>query len=161
MKHRSVAAAFALIAFWSVAKAEEVPALDALKSQADLDKAMASLDAALFDAYNTCDLPKFASFFADDVEFYHDQGGVTLGKEKLTDSIRKSVCGTDVRRDLVPGTLEAHRMKGYGAIQIGVHRFSHPKSKTGPSEARFVHLWRYVDGAWKITRVLSFDHHEL
>jgi hypothetical protein len=38
---------------------------------------------------NRCDLEKFSSFFTEDVEFYHDQGGVTPGKEKLTDSIRR------------------------------------------------------------------------
>ena len=29
-----------------------------------------SLDAQLFDAYNHCDLEKFGSFLADDLEFY-------------------------------------------------------------------------------------------
>lgn len=143
------------------AGAATVPGLDAIQSQAELDKAIASLDAALFDSYNRCDLEKFRSFFADDVEFYHDQGGVTLGADKVTESIRKNICGGDVRRELVPGTLEAHYMKGYGAVEIGVHRFIHPKSNTPAGEARFVHLWRYSDGAWKITRVISFDHHSL
>src|SRR4051812_42349099 len=35
----------------------------------------------------------------------------------------------DVRRELVAGTLEVHRIKGYGAVEIGRHRFYHPKSK--------------------------------
>jgi len=30
-----------------------------------------SLDAKLFDAYNHCDLEKFGSLLADDLEFYH------------------------------------------------------------------------------------------
>jgi uncharacterized protein (TIGR02246 family) len=136
--------------------------LDSLKSQADLDKAVASLDAAVFDAYNRCDLQKFASFFADDVEFYHDQGGVTLGKEKLTESLKQNICGK-VTRELVSGTLQAFPMKGYGAVEMGVHRFHHPgHDNTEPlGEGRFVHLWQYKDGAWKITRVISYDHHAL
>jgi uncharacterized protein (TIGR02246 family) len=141
------------------ADTQAVPALEEIKSQAELDKAIASLDAALFDAYNRCDLEKFASFFADDVEFYHDQGGVTLGKDNLTESVHKNICGGDVRRELVPGTLQVHHMKGYGAVEMGVHRFLHPKSKTPPGEASFIHLWQYKDGAWKITRVISYDHH--
>ena len=28
-------------------------------------------------------------------------------------------------------------------------------------EAKFVHLWQYKNGAWKITRVISYDHHAL
>ena len=23
---------------------------------------------------------------------------------------------------------------------------------------KFIHLWRYKDGAWKVTRVISYDH---
>ena len=54
-------------------------------------------------------------------------------------------------------------MKGFGAVQIGVHRFHHPgRDHIEPvGEAKFIHLWRYEDGAWTITRVISFDHHSL
>ncbi|HKW35905.1 MAG TPA: nuclear transport factor 2 family protein [Candidatus Acidoferrum sp.] len=140
--------------------AQSVSSLDNIKSQAELDKAVASLDAALFDSYNRCDLEKFASFFADDVEFYHDQGGVTLGKAALVDSIKKNICGKTTR-ELVPGTLQVHYMKGYGLLEMGVHRFHHPghEDTEGVGEASFIHLWQYKDGAWRITRVISYDHH--
>ena len=134
-------------------------ALESIKSQEELDKVVTSLDAALFDAYNRCDLMKFSSLLDDDMEFYHDQGGVTLGKEKMTESVKKNICGGDVRRELVPGTLQVYYMKGYGAVETGAHRFYHPKSNTPPGEAQFVTLWRYKDGAWKITRAISYDHH--
>ena len=138
----------------------KVPAFDEIKSQSELDKAILALDADVFDAYNRCDLAKFGGYFSDDVEFYHDRGGVTLGKEKLVESIRKNICGTDVQRELVPGTFQAHHMAGYGAVEMGVHRFLHPKTDTGTGEASFVHLWQFKDGAWKITRVISYDHHQ-
>lgn len=140
--------------------AQRGPSLDNIKSQAELDKAIATLDAALFDSYNRCDLERFSSFFADDVEFYHDQGGVTLGRAALTDSIKKNICGKTTR-ELVPGTLQVHYMKGYGAVEMGVHRFHHPghEDTEGVGEASFIHLWQYKDGAWKITRVISYDHH--
>src|SRR5437879_1916454 len=86
--------------------------LESIKSQAELDKTISSLDAALFDSYNRCDLEKSSTFFVDDVEFYHDQGGVTLGRENLTESVKKNICGGDVRRELLPGTLQVHYMKG-------------------------------------------------
>ena len=142
------------------AEAQAIPSLESIKSQEELDKAIASLDADLFDSYNRCDLEKFSSFFVDDVEFYHDQGGVTLGRDKLTDSVKKSICGK-VTRELVPGTLQVHYMKGYGAVEMGVHRFHHPghEDTEGVGEGRFIHLWQYKDGAWKITRVISYDHH--
>jgi len=149
-----------LAMFGAQVHAQTIQPLDDIKNQAELDKTIAALDTALFDAYNRCDLEKFASLVADDVEFYHDQGGVTLGKQAFVDSIKKNICGTDVRRELVPGTLQAHYMKGYGAIEIGTHRFLHPKTNIGTGEAQFVTLWQCKDGVWKITRALSFDHHE-
>lgn len=135
-------------------------ALPDIQSQEDLDKTMAALDAAFFDAYNKCDLVKFKSFLADDVEFYHDKGGVTLGAQALTDSVKKNICGR-VSRELVAGTLQNHHMEGYGAVQLGVHRFHHPgHDDTEPvGEGRFISLWQYKDGAWKITRAISYDHH--
>jgi hypothetical protein len=142
-----------------LAQADAQP-LDSLKSQAELYNAVASLDAALFDSYNTCQLEKFASFFADSVEFYHDKDGVTHGKESLTASLKKNICGK-VTRELVPGTLQVYPMKGYGAVEMGVHRFHHPgHDDTEPlGEGKFIHLWQYTDGAWKITKVISYDHH--
>jgi ketosteroid isomerase-like protein len=142
------------------ANAQTVPGLDKINSQAELDKALTTLDASLFDAYNKCDLDKFASFFVDDVEFYHDQAGVTLGKANLTESVKKNICGK-VTRELVPGTLQVYYMKGYGAVEMGIHRFHHPgnEANEGVGEGKFVHLWQYKDGAWKITRVISYDHH--
>jgi hypothetical protein len=150
---------FLAASFAGHTSAQTAQPLESIKSQAELDKTIASLDAALFDSYNRCDLEKFSSFFTGDVEFYHDQGGVTLGNAALTESIKKNICGGDVRRELVPGTLEAHLMKGYGAVEICVHRFYHPKSNAPAGEGRFIMLWQYKDGAWKITRAISFDHH--
>jgi ketosteroid isomerase-like protein len=142
------------------ADAQAVQSLESIQSQAELDKTITTLDAALFDAYNRCDLEKFASFFVDNVEFYHDQGGVTLGRAALTDSVKKNICGR-VSRELVPGSLQVYYMKGYGAVEMGVHRFHHPGHEDTESvgEGKFIHLWQYKDGAWKITRVISYDHH--
>jgi hypothetical protein len=95
----------------------------------------------------------------DDVEFYHDQGGVTLGAAALTESVKKNICG-QTTRELVPGTMQVFSMKGYGAVELGVHRFNHPgHPEIDVGEGRFIHLWQYKDGAWKITRVISYDHH--
>jgi len=137
-------------------------ALENIKSQEELNKVVGALDSELFDSYNRCDLDKFSSFFVDDVEFYHDQGGVTLGKAKLLESLKMNICGK-VSRELVSSSVQVYLMKGYGAVQTGSHRFHHPgREDTEPvGEAKFIHLWRYKDGAWKITRVISYDHHAL
>jgi hypothetical protein len=156
----AILAAFFAMAVGTTAQ-EKVAALEEIKNQADLDKAITELDRQLFDAYNHCDLKKFDSLLADDVEFYHDQGGVTLGHTALTESVKNNICAGDTQRVLVPGTLKIYYMKGYGAIEMGVHRFLHPKTEAvnGTGEGSFVHLWRYKDGAWKVTRVYSYDHH--
>jgi Domain of unknown function (DUF4440) len=149
-----------LALFAALSNTQSVPPLDKIQNQHELEKAITALDTALFDSYNHCDLEKFSSFFVDDVEFYHDQGGLTLGRVALTDSVKKNICGK-VTRELVPGTMQVYYMKGYGAIEMGIHHFHHPghEDTEGVGEGHFVHLWQYKDGAWKITRVLSYDHH--
>ena len=153
-------ALFAIELFISPATAQSFTPLDKIQNQQELDQVGAALDAALFDSYNKCDLDKFSSFFVNDVEFYHDQGGVTRGKVDLTESVRKNICGKTTR-ELVPGSLKVFYMKGYGMLETGVHRFHHPghEDTEGVGEGQFIHLWQYKDGAWKITRVISYDHH--
>jgi len=121
-----------------------------------------SLDAKLFDAYNHCDLEKFGSLLADDLEFYHDKSGFSGGQQAVVEGVKNNICGK-VTRELVPGTLEVYPIANYGAVEIGVHRFHHPGHETAESigEAKFIHLWQNKDGVWKITRVISFDHHAL
>jgi hypothetical protein len=123
-----------------------------------LDREMATLDTAVFDAYNRCDLETFAGFFAPDVEFYHDQGGVTWTRQAVIDATRKNICGK-VRRELVPGTLHVSPVKDYGAIVTGAHRFCE-LSAGGKCEglADFVSVWRHTGESWVMTRVLSFGH---
>jgi hypothetical protein len=133
------------------------PALEKIASQAELEKTIAMVDTALFDAYNRCDLEKFASLLSENVEFYHDERGLTVGKAALTDSVKQHACGS-VTRELVPGTLEVHRMETFGALEMGIQRFR--QSGTEPSdEAKFIYLWQCKDGTWKITRLIIYDYH--
>ena len=130
----------------------------------DLTVKITALDAELFDAYNKCDLAKFGSFLAEDLEFYHDQGGLSMGRQATVEAVKNNICGK-VRRYLVPGTLAVYPLKGYGAVETGIHLFCDPKSTEatgkcgdGSGAARFIHLWQNKDGAWRITRVISYDH---
>jgi hypothetical protein len=145
---------------FSVAVAQAVPGLDTIKNQEELTKAVTALDKELFDAYNTCNLDKLGTLVADDLEFYHDKTGLAVGKQPFLDAIKNNICGK-VTRQLVAGTLEVYPLHGYGAVEIGVHRFYHPASspdKDVVGEGKFVTLWQYKDGAWKITRAISYDH---
>jgi hypothetical protein len=106
-------------------KAQTVPSLESIKSRAELTKTIATLDTEVFDAYNTCDLEKFSTLFAEDVEFYHDLGGLSVGRKALVEGVKNNICGK-VTRALVPGSMEVYPIKGFGAVEIGVHRFLHP-----------------------------------
>ncbi len=141
------------------ASAQGVASLDSIKSQEELTRAVQSLDTQLFDAYNNCDIDKLGAMVTDDLEFYHDKTGLAVGKKKFTDSIRNNICGK-LRRELVAGSLEVYPLHGYGAMEMGTHRFYHPGMQEHEvvGEAKFVMLWQYKDGAWKLTRVISYDH---
>jgi len=138
---------------------EEILPLDKISSQAELKRTITALDAELFDAYNHCDLDKFGSLIDENIEFYHDKAGNTFGRTALVEAIKNNICGK-VTRELEPSTLEVYPMKGYGALEMGVHRFHHPGQVPDVlGEASFIMLWQFKDGAWKITRVISYDHH--
>jgi ketosteroid isomerase-like protein len=121
-------------------------------------RAIAAADAGLFGAVNRCAMEAVADYFADDVEFYHDVGGLDPDKATVVRKIREAFCGNKMSRELVPGSLEVHPVPGFGAIQLGTHRFLHPAEPNNIGEAKFIHVWRLQNGAWKLARVLSFDH---
>lgn len=118
------------------------------------------LDSVLFNAFNTRDVAKFGSFFTDDLEFYHDKGGLT--DYNYTMNFMKSVAenkSNDLKRELVKGSLEIYPIPGYGAMEIGAHRFCHTENgKQDCGIFKFVHIWQKKDGVWKISRVVSYDH---
>lgn len=122
-----------------------------------LFQTVSALDTKLFDAYNHCDLDTLGAMVADDLEFYHDKTGLSVGKQAFLEAIKQNICGK-VHRTLVPGTLEVYPLHGYGAVEIGIHRFTHPGIDNGLGEAKFIMLWQNKDGSWKITRVISYDH---
>jgi len=122
---------------------------------------LARMDSTLFDAaYVTCDAGKVAALMVDDVEFYHDRTGLQTGLQ-VRDSFQRLAqqCprGQGVAREVVAGSVRVYPIAGFGAVQMGEHRFVERGAAT-VTVARFVHVWRRQDGAWKLARVLSFDH---
>jgi ketosteroid isomerase-like protein len=123
-----------------------------------LFKTIQTLDTKLFDAYNHCDLTTVGAMVSDDLEFYHDQTGLEVGKAPFLAAIKQNICGK-VERTLLPDTLEVYPLKGFGAVELGMHRFHHPgRPEDGMGDAKFVTLWQNKDGAWKVTRVISYEH---
>ena len=114
------------------------------------------LDSIFFHAYNTCDIEKQAAIYSDSIEFYHDKGGLMTSKQELLDATKKNICGK-VTRELVKGSIEVYPINGYGAVEMGLHKFHNNTEKKGtPSQAgKFVILWENRNNEWKIKRVIS------
>jgi len=153
---RILCATFATLATIAVASRAGAP-----EAADPLYQTVLALDAAVFDAFNKCSAPeqlqKHAGYFSPDVEFYHDTGGVTWSRDEMLANTSKNVCGK-FRRELVPGTLKVFPIKGFGAIAQGTHRFCQFTSDICEGLADFTIIWREQDGAWQITRVLSYGH---
>jgi len=114
-----------------------------------------AMDKAFFNAYNTCDLEKQASIYSDDIEFFHDKGGLTTSKEEILASTKKIICGK-VTRTRVEESLEVYPIKDYGAVEIGYHSFynnQEPDAASTPS--KFIIMWKKENNTWQITKVVS------
>jgi len=122
------------------------------------------LDSLFWQAYNTCNVDKMSTFFTDDIEFYHDKGGLTSGKTIFIESVRNGLCGNSnsfLRREERKGSVEVFPMNNYGAIISGEHYFY--VNQKGKAEfldglAKFTHVWVLQNNEWKMRRVLSYDH---
>jgi len=114
------------------------------------------MDSVLFGAYNTCDLETMADCFSEDIEFYHDKGGLITNKDSIIAATKKNICGK-VTRVLIEGSIEVYPIKGYGAIEMGHHYFINSKEPPNehPSVGKFVHTWKDENGKWRLTRVIS------
>lgn len=125
----------------------------------DLYETVARLDREMFDAYNAHDLARMRSYFAEELEFFHDTGGLAtldVAMKGLESVFRQS---PDIRRELIPGSLEVYPIRGYGAIQVASHRFCHKEN--GEEQCgtfKFLHVWRNSGGKWQVTRAVSYDH---
>jgi Domain of unknown function (DUF4440) len=120
---------------------------------------IAHMDSVLFTAFNNRDTTTLKTLFTTDLEFYHDKGGLTGYKQNMEAFKTTAAANTDLRRDLIPGSLEVFPVKDYGAIQVGMHRFCHTENgKPDCGTFKFVHIWKKKDGEWKISRVVSYDH---
>ena len=120
---------------------------------------IAQLDSALFDAYNSKNLNLLKTFFTKDLEWYQDNGGLMAYDEVFTNFQSIFNKDYDLKRNLIEGSLVVHPIKGFGAIEIGQHRFKHIENgKLEVGTFKFLMIWRNDNGNWKISRVVSYDH---
>ncbi len=138
--------------------------------ESELFKQLSANDSLLFEvSFNKCQLIAIDDIIADDLEFYHDQGGITNSKKQFMEIMNNGICNptnkTKSRRELVKGTLEVFPLyqngELYGALQSGEHRFFESyngQQETKGSIAKFSHLWLKDDNNWILKRVISYDH---
>jgi len=163
MKH-SLAVSMILIAlgFLSTTPAQdpEQPANKRQKATSgELYEAIARMDRALFDAFNRRDLDRLMAFFTDDLESYDDGSGVKDRAASKEDFARVFKNVPDLHRELVPRSLEVYPLPGYGAIEVGEHRFCHEENgKPDCGVMKFSMVWRQTGETWKLSRVLSYAH---
>jgi hypothetical protein len=142
----------------------------------DLYKAIMSRDSLLFNiGFNTCDLSQSENLFSDQLEFYHDKGGLSNKSESLK-ALKNGLCNSPTtyqsRRELVNGSTQVFPLYKdgilYGAIQNGIHQFYETNAEKGKpllkeneklvGKARFTHVWILENNNWKLKRILSYDH---
>jgi len=125
----------------------------------DLRVAILRADEALFDAFNRADLDGVAKMFAPDLEFYQDDEGLANYSQTLDDLRTMFAQANAQRRVLDEASVEIRPIKGFGAVEIGTHRFCRREyAQEICGEFSFVHIWRNTSGNWQLARVISYGH---
>ncbi len=134
-----------------------------------LTEAIRAADSALFGlVFDGCDPAKLRTMVSDDMEFYHDKGGLTAssGDAFVADYAKsceekKAQDAWRSRRELISETLHVDPVPGFGAMEVGEHLFYERRGDGREKlvgRAGFAMVWKWSDGAWKLHRVLSFGH---
>jgi hypothetical protein len=124
-----------------------------------LYKTIAVQDSILFEAFNSRNLERLKTFFADNLEVYQDNIGVRSYEQSMEAFRGLFTQDYVLTRTLVKESLEVYPIKDYGAIETGSHTFCH--AENGKSECgtfKFVHIWEHKNGQWKITKIITYDH---
>jgi ketosteroid isomerase-like protein len=152
MKNFTIIVAFASVTFLTMTGLKPKNDPDHIPTLYDT---IVALDARWEDAYNNCKMDVMEQLISEDLEFYHDRGGLMTSKQKLNEALKNNICGK-VKRELKKGSIEVYEISGFGAVEMGMHGFL-PSNSKGPADhyAKFVHVWKRQRGKWQITRVIS------
>lgn len=120
-------------------------------------------------AQRDCDLETYRSFLSEDFEFFHDKAGFTASKDDEMDDMA-IFCGEEqrtrqpLRRELIKSSLKVYPMDNYGALEFCDHLF-YLQINDGTEKligsGKMTALWKLIDGKWKLTRIISYDHQPL
>lgn len=130
-------------------------------AKGDLMATLAALDSAMFAAFNAHDAAALGSWFTPDLEFYHDKGGLAGYDSTMAGFTRlfTDPATADIRRELVPGTMEVYPLGEFGLLEICQHRFCHTeKGKEDCGTFKNIMVWRKEGASYNVSRVISHDH---
>jgi len=123
---------------------------------------IAALDSVLFAAMNRGDLSTLAAMYGSALEFYHDRSGLLDYEANLRISRENFARRSEsVRREMDAGSLEVYPVRGFGAIEVGSHKFyttvpGQPERLT--ASPKFVLIWKNENGRWRVVRAISYGH---
>ena len=118
-------------------------------------------DRELFGAYNTCNIVQFSRRLGADLEFFHDITGVTGHDSNVNALEQRCTEQTKYRRSLDAESVQVFPVPGYGAMEIGTHRFYEKRadgSEKLDATPGFANVWKQTTDGWRLTRVLSYGH---
>lgn len=139
-----------------------------LPETAVLREQIAARDLVFFDVqFEQCAPESMRALLTDDVEFFHDKGGLVKGADAFVAmyakmcSERQAPDAWRSRRRLVEGSLHVDPVPGFGAIETGEHTF-HERKGDGPQKlvgrAKFAIVWQLTADGWRMSRILSYAH---
>ena len=138
---------------------EQAEAKKRKATSGELFETIVRMDRSVFEAFNEKNLERLMSMFTADLEFYDDGSGVKTFAQTKQDFAKVFADVPDLHRELVPGSLEVYPLPGYGAIEVGEHRFCHEENgKQDCGVMKFSMVWRQTGETWKLARVLSYAH---
>lgn len=142
-----------LIAKGAAQSSQEKPGHEALYGE------LYTMDSLLFKAFNTRNLASLRTYFSTDLELYQDNVGVR-NYEQAMDAFKGLFSREYIlTRELVKGSMEVYPIKDFGAIQSGLHTFSHVENgKLEKGIFKFMHVWEKTKAGWKIKRLITYDH---
>ena len=144
---------FSLIAKGAAQASQQKPGHGELYSE------LYTMDSLLFKAFNTRDLATLRTYFSNDLELYQDNVGVRNYGQAM--DAFKGLFSREyiLTRELVKGSMEVYPIKDFGAIQSGLHTFSHVENgKLEKGTFKFMHVWEKTKEGWKIKRLITYDH---
>jgi ketosteroid isomerase-like protein len=122
-----------------------------------LFETIARMDRHLCAAFNAQNVDRLMEMATRDLEFYQDADGLKDYQQCYDEFKTMFAANTDLRREIVDGSIEVYPIKDYGALEVGQHRICHTENgKDDCVVFKFIMLWQKTEDYWKISRIINY-----